>query len=63
MECYLRPMFLKFRYRLGFDSLRAEVSDSITWRRPYRIRLNGRVPHPATLMKPTTRCGQEAVAD
>ena len=29
MECYLRLMFLKFRYRLGFESLCAEVSDSI----------------------------------
>jgi IS5 family transposase len=33
MECYLRLMFLKFRYRLGFESLCAEVSDSISWRR------------------------------
>jgi len=24
-ECYLRLMFLKFRYRLGFESLCAEV--------------------------------------
>ena len=28
VECYLRLMFLKFRYRLGFESLCAEVSDS-----------------------------------
>ena len=33
MECYLRLMFLKFRYRLRYESLCAEVSDSITWRR------------------------------
>jgi transposase, IS5 family len=26
MECYLRLMFLKFRYRLGYESLCAEVS-------------------------------------
>jgi transposase, IS5 family len=25
--------FLKFRYRLGYESLCREVSDSITWRR------------------------------
>jgi transposase, IS5 family len=30
VECYLRLMFLKFRYRLGFESLCAEVADSIT---------------------------------
>ena len=60
VECYLRLMFLKFRYRLGFESLCAEVSDSITWRRFCRIPLDGRVPHP-TLMKLTTRCGSVAV--
>ena len=30
METYLRLMFLKFRYRLRFESLCREVSDSIT---------------------------------
>jgi transposase, IS5 family len=61
MECYLRLMFLKFRYGLGFESLCAEVSDSITWRRFCRIPLDGRVPHPTTLMKLTSRCGSAAV--
>src|SRR5213082_4279474 len=62
IECYLRLMFLKFRYRLGFESLCAEVADSISWRRFCRIPLDGRVPHPTTLMKLTTRLGEEAVA-
>jgi IS5 family transposase len=61
-EWYLRLMFLKFRYRLGYESLCAEVSDSISWRRFCRIPLDGRVPHPTTLMKLTTRCGEGAVA-
>jgi IS5 family transposase len=61
-EWYLRLMFLKFRYRLGFESLCAEVSDSISWRRFCRIPLDGKVPHPTTLMKLTTRCGEAAVA-
>src|SRR3954452_22360283 len=61
METYLRLMFLKFRYRLGFESLCREVSDSITWRRFCRIGLDGSVPHPTTLMKLTTRCGSAAV--
>ena len=61
MEVYLRMMFLKFRYRLGYDSLCREVADSITWRRFCRIPLDGRVPHPTTLMKLTTRCGTAAV--
>jgi transposase, IS5 family len=62
METYLRLMFLKFRYRLGYESLCREVSDSITWRRFCRIPLEGLVPHPTTLMKLTTRCGSAAVA-
>jgi len=61
MECYLRLMFLKFRYRLGFESVCAEVSDSITWRRFCRIPIDGKVPHPTTLMKLTGRCGTAAV--
>ena len=61
METYLRLMFLKFRYRLGYESLCREVSDSITWRRFCRIPLDGAVPHPTTLMKLTTRCGPAAV--
>jgi len=61
METYLRLMFLKFRYRLGYESLCREVSDSITWRRFCRIGLDGSVPHPTTLMKLSTRCGAAAV--
>ena len=61
METYLRLMFLKFRYRLGYESLCREVTDSITWRRftatyPHRWaaasrccspRSTGASPHPA----------------
>jgi transposase, IS5 family len=61
METYLRLMFLKFRYRLGYESLCREVADSITWRWFCRIGLDGSVPHPTTLMKITTRCGSTAV--
>jgi IS5 family transposase len=61
METYLRLMFLKFRYRLGFESLCREVTDSITWRRFCRIPLEKSVPNPTTLMKLTTRCGAAVV--
>jgi IS5 family transposase len=61
METYLRLMFLKFRYRLGYEALCREVADSISWRRFCRIALDGSVPHPTTLMKLTTRCGAAAV--
>ncbi len=62
VEWYLRLMFLKFRHGLGFETLCAEVSDSISWRRFCRIPLDARVPHPTTLMKLTGRCGEAAVA-
>lgn len=61
VETYLRLMFLKFRYRLGYESLCAEVADSIGWRLFTRIGIDGRVPHPTTLMKITTRCGSEVI--
>jgi IS5 family transposase len=60
VEMYLRLMFFKFRYRLGYESLCREVTDPIVWRRFCRIPLDGVVPHP-TLMKLTTRCGVTAV--
>ena len=62
VETYLRLMFLKFRYRLGYESLCREGADSISWQRFCRIPFGTRVPHPTTLMKITTRCGDDAVA-
>ncbi|MGA2930612.1 MAG: ISNCY family transposase [Acidimicrobiales bacterium] len=61
IETYLRLMFLKYRYRLGFEPLCREVADSISWQRFCRIPLGTAVPHPSTLMKITTRCGSSAV--
>ena len=57
METYLRMMFLRFRYRLGFETFCAEITDSLAWRRFCRIGITDTVPHPTTLMKITTRCG------
>jgi len=61
IETYLRMMFLKHRYRLGYESLCREVGDSITWTRFCRIPFGSSVPHPTTLMKITTRCGSETI--
>ena len=61
LETYLRLMFLKYRYRLGFERVCLEVADSISWQRFCRIPLGGSVPHPTTLMKTTSRCGQVAI--
>ncbi|HET7488056.1 MAG TPA: transposase, partial [Acidimicrobiales bacterium] len=62
METYLRMMFLKYRYRLGFEPLCREVADSLAWRRFCRVPLGTSTPHPTTLMKITSRCGAAAVA-
>jgi transposase, IS5 family len=61
MEVYLRMMFLKFQYKLGYESLCREVGDSISWRIFCRLNLDGSVPAPSTLSKITTRCGEDAV--
>src|SRR5689334_20376003 len=45
VETYLRLMFLKVRYRLGYEPLCAEVTDSIGWGLFCRIGIDGRVPH------------------
>jgi IS5 family transposase len=62
IDTYLRMMFLKFRYRLGYELVCREVADSISWQRFCRIPLGGRVPHPTTLVKLTRRVGPAAVA-
>jgi IS5 family transposase len=54
-------MHLRFRYRLGFESLCGEVTDSRSWRRFCRIGPYDKVPDPSTLMKITKRCGSDVV--
>ncbi len=61
METYIRLMVLKARYRWGYRSLVAEVSDSIHLRRFCRISLAERVPDESTVRKLTRRIGPEAV--
>lgn len=63
IETYLRLMFLRHRYDLGYETLCKEVSDSFTWRRFCRIPLDGRVPDPTTLMKLTSRLGPELIEE
>jgi IS5 family transposase len=62
IETYLRLMHLRFRYHLGFESLCAEVTDSLSWRRFCRIGPYDKVPDPSTLMKITKRCGEDVVS-
>jgi transposase, IS5 family len=61
METYVRLMVLKARYRWGYRSLVAEVSDSIHLRRFCRISLSERVPDESTVRKLTRRIGSETV--
>jgi transposase, IS5 family len=63
IETYMRLMYLKHRYGLGYETLCKEVSDSFTWRRFCRIALDGRVPDPTTLMKLTKRLGPGLVEE
>src|SRR5260370_7480813 len=43
-EWYLRLMFLKFRYRLGFETLSPEVPDSISCPPVCPLPLPGKLP-------------------
>ena len=63
IETYLRLMYLKHRYGLGYETLCREVADSFTWRRFCRIAVAGRVPDPSTLMKLTKRLGPGLVEE
>jgi IS5 family transposase len=61
METYIRLMVLKARYRWGYRTLVAEVSDSIHLRRFCRISLSERVPDESTVRKLTRRFGADTV--
>jgi IS5 family transposase len=63
METYVRLMVLKQRYRWGYRTLVAEVSDSIHLRRFCRISLSERVPDESTVRKLTRRFGPETVSE
>jgi IS5 family transposase len=63
LETYVRLMVLKQRYRWGYRTLVAEVSDSIHLRRFCRISLGERVPDESTVRKLTRRIGAETVSE
>jgi IS5 family transposase len=63
MESYVRLMVLKQRYRWGYRTLVAEVSDSIHLRRFCRISLSERVPDESTVRKLTRRLGADTVSE
>src|SRR3954453_7172894 len=61
IETYLRLMFLKYRFGLGYGRVCAEVGDSLSWRRFCRIGLEASVPDESTIRKITRRCGPELI--
>jgi IS5 family transposase len=63
MESFIRLMVLKTRYRWGYRTLVAEVSDSIHLRRFCRISLSERAPDESTVRKLTRRLGSETVSE
>jgi IS5 family transposase len=63
LETFVRLMVLKQRYRWGYRTLVAEVSDSIHLRRFCRISVTERVPDESTVRKLTRRIGSETVAE
>ena len=58
---YLRLMYLKSRYQLGYEVLVKEVSDSLAWRRFCHLDLSDRVPDSTTLIKLTHKYGEDTV--
>jgi IS5 family transposase len=58
---YLRMMYLKYRYHLGYEVLVKEVKDSFTWRRFCHLSLDDNVPDSTTLIKLTHKYGEETV--
>ena len=61
VETYLRLMYLKHRYRLGYELLVREVTDSLHWRRFSHLAVDAPVPHPTTLSKLTRKYGPDVV--
>ena len=60
---YLRMMYLKYRYKLGYQTLVKEVKDSFTWRHFCHLSLEDRVPDSTTLIKLTHKYGEDTMRD
>jgi IS5 family transposase len=60
---YLRMMYLKHRYELGYETLVKEVKDSFTWRCFCHLSLEDRVPDDTTLIKLTHKYGEDSLRD
>jgi len=63
LESYLRMMYLKYRYGLGYETLVKDISDSIKWRTFCKFKLGDPLPDPTTLLKTTRRYGEGTVKE
>jgi len=63
LTVYIRMMYLKKRYNLGYETLCKEVHDSISWRIFCHIGLEEKVPHYSTLCKLTKKYGPETIKE
>lgn len=61
IEKYLRLMYLKHRYSLGYETLIQEAGDSFTWRRFCHIAIDEEMPDSTTLIKARKRYGDEVI--
>ncbi len=55
VEVYLRLMYLKTRYGLGYETLVKEVADNRCWRTFWRLALSDAVPNSTALIKLTKK--------
>lgn len=60
---YLRMMYLKRRYELGYETLVKEVKDSLTWRRFCRLSLERKVPDSTTLIKLSQKYDEDTLRE
>jgi IS5 family transposase len=61
VDVYLRMMYLKFRYDLGYEDLQAQVRERLTWRRFCHLSLSDKVPDATTLIKLNKRFGEHRI--
>lgn len=63
ISIYLRMMYIKYRYDLGYETLVEEVADSLKWRKFCGFKPQDKVPDSTTLIKLTHKIGSEVVEE
>ncbi len=63
IDTYLRMMYIKRRYQLGYEVLVKEISDSFAWRRFCHLSLEDPVPDDTTLIKLTRKYGETIIRE